>query len=579
MKCNEDKNRFVIETLDGCKFFHNGTIVQTQNNMKEIRLADVENWGNIAYAEYVLNKEQIPAGAGGFFVVPAGHSDCTPACENTEYSLGSYRAREDGSWIFRGTFMPLYGYCVDGMTNVIVVTGMPHDCAFAVSVKDNQYTFSLRFEINGKIPYESIKLQIHTFPSDDWADISKCYRAHQLRSGFLPMKQRLNPELQYSLEAPNVRIRMAWKPVPCQVHEQTPENEPPVHVACTFDDVIALMESYQKHGIEKAEFCLVGWNMKGHDGRWPQILPVESSIGGEAGLRKLMAKAKELGYAVTCHTNSTDAYSIADNFSFDDIALKENGEKSIQAVRWAGGRTYNVCPKRAYEISCETLPAVADLGFRGMHYVDVITMTPARECFSDKHPVNKKEACGYFDKLFAFMQELFGSAGSEGAYDHSLKNCDYTLYASFADYSKVEARHALADEPIPFWQMVYHGIVASNPYCRTVNSIISPLADDTLKVIEYGGKPQIYYYAKFVSDNTNWIGDGDFYCHTPELIEKSAVAVKKTMDIFNELSYLQYEFMAGHRRIGDNVYETRYEDGSVVTVDYNAKTYQLRKPQ
>ena len=24
MKCNEDKNRFVIETLDGCKFFHNG---------------------------------------------------------------------------------------------------------------------------------------------------------------------------------------------------------------------------------------------------------------------------------------------------------------------------------------------------------------------------------------------------------------------------------------------------------------------------------------------------------------------------------------------------------------------------
>ena len=143
----------------------------------------------------------------------------------------------------------------------------------------------------------------------------------------------------------------------------------------------------------------------------------------------------------------------------------------------------------------------------------------------------------------------------------------------------MEARHALADEPIPFWQMVYHGIVASNPYCRTVNSIISPLADDTLKVIEYGGKPQIYYYAKFVSDNTNWIGDGDFYCHTPELIEKSAVAVKKTMDIFNELSYLQYEFMAGHRRIGDNVYETRYEDGSVVTVDYNTKTYQLRKPQ
>ncbi|MBQ4159669.1 MAG: hypothetical protein IJD83_01945, partial [Clostridia bacterium] len=71
---------------------------------------------------------------------------------------------------------------------------------------------------------------------------------------------------------------MAWKPVPCTIAEQTPENEPDVHVACTFDDVIKVMEAYKKAGVSKAEFCLVGWNMKGHDGRWPQILPVEESI-------------------------------------------------------------------------------------------------------------------------------------------------------------------------------------------------------------------------------------------------------------------------------------------------------------
>lgn len=569
---------FTVKTTDGLVFVHNCLCKKLQNGAKEIGVMDVENWEKVSYVEYALHTEPIRAGAKGFFIVPAGHSDCTPACENMEYSLGYYRERKDGEWIFRGTFMPVYGYCADGITNVAIVTGLPYDSAFVVRIKDNQYSFAVRFETKGKAPYESIKLLIHTLPSDDWADIAKYYRAHQLQNGFRPIKQRLNPELQYSVEAPNVRIRMAWKPVPCQIHEQTPENEPPVYVACTFDDVIALMESYKKHGIEKAEFCLVGWNMKGHDGRWPQILPVESSIGGEAGLKHLIAKAKELGYAVTCHTNSTDAYSIANNFFFDDIALLENGEKSIQAVRWAGGRTYNLCPKRAYEISCETLPEVAELGFRGMHYLDVVTMTPARECYSDKHPVNKKESSEYFDKLFALVKQLFGSAGSEGGYDQSLKNCDYTLYASFADYSKVEARHILADEPIPFWQMVYHGIVASNPYCRTVNAIISPVEDDILKVIEYGGKPQFYHYAKFVSDNTNWIGDGDLYCHTQEHIERSAAAVKKTMDIFAELSYLQYEFMAGHRKIADNVYETRYEDGSVVTVDYNTKTYRLQKP-
>lgn len=570
---------FLITTVNGLTFMHGSTYKTAETDVEKIGMAAVKDWRAIAYVEYPLNPEPIPAGAKGYFVVPAGHSDCTPACENMEYSLGYYRDRKDGDWVFRGTFMPLYGYCVDGITKAIIVTGLPYDSAFVVRVKDGQYSFAIRFEIDGKIPYEPIALQIHTFNSNDWADIAKCYRTHQLHNGFLPMKQRINPQLQYSMESPNIRIRMAWKPVPCQIHEQTNENEPPVHVACTFDDVIDLMESYQKHGIEKAEFCLVGWNMKGHDGRWPQILPVESSIGGEAGLRKLIQKAKEFGYAITCHTNSTDAYSIADNFSRDDIAKLENGEMSIQAVRWAGGRTYNLCPKRAYEISCETLPAVADLGFHGMHYVDVITMTPARECYSDSHPVNKSESCEYFNQLFAFIKNHFGAVSSEGGYDHCLKNCDYALYASFADYLKTETRHTLADEPIPFWQMVYHGIVASNPYCRTVNAIISPEQDDILKVIEYGGKPQFYYYAKFLSDNTNWIGDGDLYCHTPENIEKSAIAVKKTMDVFTDLAYLQYEFMESHRKIADKVYQTCYADGSVVIVDYNRKTYKLCKPR
>lgn len=571
--------KFYVQTLDGYILTYNGIYDTVQNNTKEIRIPDVENWENISYVEYTLNSTPIEAGSNGYYIVPAGHCDCTPSCENMEYSLGYYRHRTEGTWIFRGTFMPLYGFCVEGITTAVIVSGMPYDSAFVIRVNDNKYTFAIRFETNGKVPYESIKMVIHSFPSNDWADIAKCYRKHQLNNGFQSIKQRLNPALKYSIESPNIRIRMAWKPVPCEIFEQTPENEPPVHVACTFDDIIALMKAYKKHGIDKAEFCLVGWNMKGHDGRWPQILPVESSVGGEAGLKRLLSKAQEFGYAITCHTNSTDAYSIANNFSYDDVAILPNGEMSIQAVRWAGGRTYNLCPKRAFEISCETLPAVAELGFRGMHYIDVLTMTPARECYSDKHVINKKESCEYFDRLFAFAKDLFGSVGSEGGFDHSLKNCDYVLYASFADYLKTEARHTLADEPIPFWQMVYHGIVASNPYCRTVNTAISPVPDDVLKVIEYGGKPQVYYYAKFVTDNTNWIGDGDFHCHTQEDIEKSAKAVKKTMDIFDELTYLQYEFMESHRQVAGNVYETRYEDGSVITVDYNTKTYKLHKPE
>lgn len=122
-----------------------------------------------------------------------------------------------------------------------------------------------------------------------------------------------------------------------------------------------------------------------------------------------------------------------------------------------------------------------------------------------------------------------------------------------------------------------HKIAASNPYSRTVNYAISESRDDMLKVIEYSGKPQIYYYAKFVSDGTDWISKGDFGCRTPDEIRFSALKAAETASSYSELSYLQYEFMEEHKETEPNVFETRYSDGSVVTVDYNRKTYELKR--
>lgn len=200
-----------------------------------------------------------------------------------------------------------------------------------------------------------------------------------------------------------------------------------MHVACTFKDVEDIIHAYKAAGIEKVEFCLVGWNIKGHDGRWPQILPVEESLGGEEGLRSLIKTANDAGYRVVCHTNSTDAYSIADNFDLYNIARTRNGNVSIETTYWAGGR------------------------------------------------------------------------------------------------------------------------------------------------------PAVYYYSKFVSNGKDWMGDTDFTVASPEKIQRDTNALKMQMDQYNELQYLQYEFMENHEKIADNVYQITYSDGSVVMVDYNEMKYTLKK--
>ena len=65
---------------------------------------------------------------------------------------------------------------------------------------------------------------------------------------------------------------------------------------------------------------MVGWNKSGHDGRWPQAFPVEEKLGGEEGLREAILHANKLGYYIAAHTNSSDAYTIADNF---DVVMPE----------------------------------------------------------------------------------------------------------------------------------------------------------------------------------------------------------------------------------------------------------------
>jgi hypothetical protein len=575
-------NNFIIKYQNGETEQLRVLPKELENGALEYEITTQLNYSEISYIEFPLHDFAINAGDNGFFLIPAGNK----GCRSREYAIGLFKAREDAQTMLKNCFTSIYGFKHNDLLRSVIVTGMRHDVQFVVFCKDNAYRLSLRFLVEGETPYENAKLEVHDLHGDaTYCDMARLYREHQLKNGFKPIKERLTPELEYSAHAPNIRIRMGWKPVPCQIPHQTLDNEPPLHTACTFYDVIALMEEYKALGIEKAEICLVGWNSKGHDGRWPQVLPIDPEFGGEEALRLAIKRAEELGYVMTSHTNITDNYTIANCYDENLITVKKDGNLEVEATRWGGGRTYNLCPQHAWETYHRMHDPVKELGFRGTQYIDVMTCIPARVCYHKDHPVNKQECADYYNKIFAETQKMFGAAGSEGAYDHSLKNCDYTLYVSFLDYKNDEGedvkptlkRNPFCEKYIPFWQLVYHGIVMSNPYSKVINAMLNPSLDDMLKVIEYGGKPQMYYYGHFVTDSSDWLGKVDLHCHTEEERKESALVVKKTMDIWKDLSYLQLEFMEDHEEIADGVFATTYSDGSVVTVDYNTKKFTLKK--
>ena len=504
-------------------------------------------------------------GDEGYWVFPSG-------------MIGSFRL-DNATYSRRHQPLHVHGVKTKSKTIAAIAKGLKFEYSLNVVVKNGNYEIFPRYEIGkmGFAPYEDIVIDYYTLTGKDanYSGIGRTYRNYQLERGEVkPIKERMKayPHLKYAYQAPEIRVRQAWKPAPPKIEYQTVENEPEVGVYVTFDRVCEIIDALKSKGVEKAELCLVGWNISGHDGRYPQIFPVEPKLGGEEKLRKLIKKAQDAGYLIVCHTNSTDSYSIADTFSENIVCKNVDGSLQKNAT-WSGGRMHNVCAQIAWNHYAKyDLKKVRDLGFDGLYYIDVVSNVAPYDCHDSMHPLNRNQYCAYMNKIMCYARGLFGGIASEGPYDHVAKNLDYVLYTSF---NLMKKQPVVTDRVVPLWQIVYNGIILSNPSAETTNYTLKD-AKTQLKQIEFGGRPAFYYHSAFRTGARNWMGDVDLRCQTKEEFDNSAEALKRAWDEFSELKHLQLEFMDSHEEIAKDVFVTRWANGDEIVSNYTDKDFQYK---
>ena len=539
-------------------------IINTDNKM--IASINKENLQQgIRYVDFLPEYFTANAGESGYFVAPSIAESGTV--------LTYFKERTDAEHISPYICLGCYGFTDGKNATLAIVTGMRLNCGLVTRCINNQYSLFARFFLDGDQAEEDITVEFHKLDDADYSAMAKCYRDYQLSyGGVKPLKDRIkeNPALQKSVDSIAVRIRMGWKPAPSPVLFQNPENEPEMHVACSFKRAEEIAELAKQKGVDNAEFCLVGWNQKGHDGRWPQIFPVEEKLGGEEGLLSLIDKVKELNYLISCHTNCTEAYTIADCFS-DEYLVKDKDGSIIKHDPWSGGQPFKTCAKAVYErFEKENLPKIASLGFNGLHYIDVITNVPLPKCYDKNHPTTRTESAEYYRKIFRTANKNFLGASSEGPFDFCASDLNFVVYTSFR---LGEKDGTLCDEQIPFFQLVYHGILMYNPATYTLNYPVKS-ANNRLKYFEYGGRPLAVFNAVFHSSRA-WMGTEDLLCETDEQLHQSIRHLKTMNNDYELLKDIRYCFMKSHKKISDGVFETEYEGGVKVIVDYNNKTVKV----
>lgn len=510
----------------------------------------------------------------GFFLIPNIQQTFE---ENSSHAALSYfKERQDTESVFPYNVMPFYAVNHGERAILAVVYSMDLGYSLVCGVKNGKYYLYPRFRFDDGCAYENIEIRFFQLEGGDasYSGIARRYRKYQLERGACqPIKQRIKeyPVIGEAALGHEVRVRMGWKPVPPPVLEQTNESEPPMHTAIDFNRLCDILDEFHQQGIDKAEFCLVGWNKSGHDGRFPDIFPVEPELGGESGLKKLISKAREYGYLICGHTNLMDSYTIAKRWK-EEYLMRNHDGSLHKGGCWGGGQSYFLCPQMAHEYYAkEDFDAMAKLGFRGIHYLDVMSILKPEACYDKNHQLTPKESGRWRGKTLALARDKIGASGSEGSWDFCIGSLDYVLYAVFSPHLELPE---ICDKTIPLWHLVYHGIVLYNASCETVNTAVHPDRKFWLKNIEYGGRPLAYFYAKFLSSGRNWMGEIDCGCATDEELRNCVKYIKREYNEYKTLRELQFEFMDNHNELAPGVYCIDYSNGKSVIVNYNDNPYE-----
>ena len=550
------------ETIHVVKTYKDGTADSTC--VKIYKQADhytftmtKEQCADLSKVELIPSFARAKEGDRGFFLTPDG-------------MYCKFKGHKDGAYVSDRMQLAMWGSQTPEGTWLAISRGMRLETAVIDSLYAGIYSLITRIDMEHCGPYEDIIIDYYPLTGEDatYSGMGRRYRKYQLDRGEVtPLKERVkdNPYLAYAAEAPEIRIRHGWKPAPPQIDEQTLENEPPMRVAVTFDRVKDIIDSLKARGVDKAELCLVGWNIRGHDGRWPTAFPVEPALGGEEKLKELVKYGQENGFQMVCHTNSGDCYTVSPDLDPEDIARTPDQQWQKNA-KWSGGQMYNLCYKAAWEHYVpQTHDKVLELGFKGIHYIDVLSVVRPTECYHPAHKVSRAEATEYAKMHLEDAAAKFGGVASEGGYDHVISCLDYILYSTFL--LDKESWPELSDGYVPVWNVVYNGIILNNCSTSTVNYPVKTPAM-ALKAVELASRPLFYFYSSFKDDGDHWMGAQDIRCGTEEELSVGVQAIQQAYETHKKLSWLQYEFLEDHCEIAPGIMCSIFSDGTIILCNY-----------
>lgn len=353
----------------------------------------------------------------------------------------------------------------------------------------------------------------------------------------------------------------------------------------SYQHAVDILSEFKNAGVANLIFGYTGWANGGVNNSVFSSVRYIGALGGKSGFMDLLKYTKE---------NSIDFYPdanfqyVSKNGLFDHFNVNHDTAKDLQhdnavysvediALLEPIYNQYSwiVSPLKYDTIDSSFLKSFKKLAVSG---IDLSSMsTDLNSDFAEGNLIDRTSAEDIVKAQYMKFHENGYQIAAKGANFYSLQ------YASVVyDSPMSSGENYLIDQTIPFYQIVLHGII---PYTSEPLNLSDDIQEDFLKTIETGAVP----YFRFIYEENSVLKNTDYsyYNVNYKLWFNKAVEMYKQID--QALHDCQNSAITAHAQVSSGVYQTTFDNGKTVYVNYNsfpvkvagltigAKNYQVLK--
>lgn len=458
-------------------------------------------------------------------------------------------------------YMPLWGRVCDGH-GFCAIAETPYDaCMFSSAGRHNAFVNSVHWCSSlGRLSYER-KLRFIFHDNCDYNTIAKDYRNYLIeKNQFVTLEDKIkkNENIAKMLGTPVLHHRIFTNIQPeSKFYKKNGGNQT---LCATFKERAQQIKRIKELGLERLYIHTDGWGELGYDNNHPYILPPCPQAGGWNGLKTLADTCRQLGYIFALHDQYRDFYYTSPVFDMKKAVTKIDGSHPYCSI-WDGGEHTFLCASQAPEFVKKTYTELEEhsVDVQGA-YLDVFSVVPGDECFHPDHRITRKESIAYRGKCFDYLNDKGFIMSSE---EPAMQLLDKIALVHHGPYTlRPQEDGKAVGIPVPLGSLVFHDCVLI-PWNWWHNWGIPKGENGLLHCALNAGLP---YFHPFNEEETDLLPDKD--------IKKEIDTIKPLTDLQARLynkEMVKHEFLGSFKR-----QKTTYSNGTTVTVDFDANTYEIR---